>query len=566
MGAEQSSSRGAGALAASATQKTCYYELLSVERTATDDEIKKAYRRKALELHPDRNLEDTANATRKFAEVQTAYEILSDAQERAWYDSHRDAILRGDSATDDGAAGDNVGPRFYNNVRLTSTEDLFTLMGRFNSSVPFTDSPSGFFGILEATFAQLGLEEEAAFSWDGHGDGGAQPPQYPPFGSANDDYETVGRPFYRDWSNFATLKSFSWKDKYRLSDAPDRAIRRIMEKENKKAREIAAREFNDAVRSLVAFVRKRDPRYVANTQSEAERQKILRESANAQAARQRAANQERRAAAAASQEESIPLWARGLGDDGQPLSEAANGSNGFDGEFSSEAESEVQHEIECVVCDKTFKSEKQFEAHEKSKKHAKAVHQLRRQMKKDNRDLNIPDEPVAAPQREPAPEDGPADTDEDEGLSDREEPAPTQETTSVAKPDEDDDEDDEEGSLEENDEYAPREVVEKRFQSQAKDAGGSDDDNDTGISARVDSLDIEDEKPAAPAKAKVGKAKAKREKKAAKWAAQQEQGGATCQICDEHFDSNTKLHRHLREEHPAPEASSRGKGGKKKKR
>ncbi|KAL1899198.1 hypothetical protein Sste5346_003120 [Sporothrix stenoceras] len=560
MGAEQSSNRGAGAQAAVVTQKTCYYELLSVERTATDDEIKKAYRRKALELHPDRNIDDTANATRKFAEVQTAYEILSDAQERAWYDSHRDAILRGDSGTDDAADGADAGPRFYNNVRLTPTEDLYTLMGRFNSSVPFNDSPSGFFGILEATFAQLGLEEEAAFSWDG--DGGGQPPQYAPFGSANDDYDSVGKPFYRDWSNFATLKSFSWKDKYRLSDAPDRTIRRLMEKENKKAREIAAREFNDAVRSLVAFVRKRDPRYVANTQSEAERQKILRDSANAQAARQRAANLERRAAAAANQDDAKPLWARGLGDDGEPLGGFGNDN---DGEFSSDAESdEVQHEIECVVCDKTFKSEKQFEAHEKSKKHAKAVHQLRRQMKKDNRDLNIVVEETPKP--EPAPQNEEPATD-DEDITDEEieaesKPQPKAEAKGAA-----DDEEEEDESSEENDEYAPREVVEKRFQG--KTAGDSGDDSEDDVAAKMDSLDIKDEdtKAKAPAstKPKVGKAKAKREKKAARWAAQQEGGAAVCQICDEAFDSNTKLHKHLREEHPAPEPT-KGKGAKGKKR
>ncbi|CAK7266025.1 hypothetical protein SEPCBS57363_001882 [Sporothrix epigloea] len=563
MGAEQSSNRGAGAPVATATQKTCYYELLSVERTATDDEIKKAYRRKALELHPDRNLDDTVNATRKFAEVQTAYEILSDSQERAWYDSHRDAILRGDSATDDGTHGDNVGPRFYNNVRLTPTEDLFSLMGRFNSSVPFNDSPSGFFGILEATFAQLGLEEEAAFSWDGSGDGGAQPPQYPPFGSANDDYDAVGKPFYRDWSNFATLKSFSWKDKYRLADAPDRAIRRIMEKENKKAREMAAREFNDAVRSLVAFVRKRDPRYVANTQSEAERQRILRESATAQAARQRAANQERRAAAAANQEESIPLWARVVGDDGEPVSGAAD-DNGLDGEFSSEAESDVQHEIECVVCDKTFKSEKQFEAHEKSKKHVKAVHQLRRQMKRDNRDLNISDTPLAVPQPASASNGGlPSEDGESDGNKEMPKSAVSApEPKSTAQPTGDDNSKD--SSSEENDEYAPREVVVKRFQNQTEEASDSDSGDNIGMAAKVDSLDIDDEKPSLPAKAKVGKAKAKREKKAARWAAQQEQG-AICQICDEHFDSNTKLHKHLRDDHPSENLQSE-KGGKKKKK
>ncbi|CAK7266294.1 hypothetical protein SEPCBS119000_001952 [Sporothrix epigloea] len=569
MGAEQSSHRGAEAPVATATQKTCYYELLSVTRTATDDEIKKAYRRKALELHPDRNLDDTANATRKFAEVQTAYEILSDAQERAWYDSHRDAILRGDNTTDGGADVDNVGPRFYNNVRLTPTEDLFSLMGRFNSSVPFNDSPMGFFGILEATFAQLGLEEEAAFSWDGHGDGGAQPPQYPPFGSANDDYDAVGKPFYRDWSNFATIKSFSWKDKYRLADAPDRAIRRIMEKENKKAREMAAREFNDAVRSLVAFVRKRDPRYVANTQSEAERQQTLRESATAQAARQRAANQERRAAAVANMEESIPLWARVVGDDGEPLTGSAD-DNGLNGEFSSEAESEVQHEIECVVCDKSFKSEKQFEAHEKSKKHVKAVHQLRRQMKRDNRDLHIPDTPLTALEPAPAAKDEEDDllSGDDETFGDTETPASaivTPDQNQKPAPQPTGDESEKDSSSEENDEYAPKEVVMKRFQNQANDASDSDSGDENGLAAKINGLDVEDDKAAVPAKVKVGKARAKREKKAARWAAQQEQG-ATCQICDEHFDSNTKLHKHLRDDHP-PETNSRSeRGGKKKKK
>ncbi|KIH89050.1 hypothetical protein SPBR_06948 [Sporothrix brasiliensis 5110] len=561
MGAEQSSSRGAGAPSASVTQKTCYYELLSVERTATDDEIKKAYRRKALELHPDRNIDDTANATRRFAEVQTAYEVLSDPQERAWYDSHRDAILRGDSGTDDADDAADAGPRFYNNVRLTPTEDLYTLMGRFNSSVPFNDSPSGFFGILEATFAQLGLEEEAAFSWDGNGAG--QPPQYAPFGSANDDYDAVGKPFYRDWSNFATVKSFSWKDKYRLSDAPDRTIRRLMEKENKKARDIAAREFNDAVRSLVAFVRKRDPRYVANTQSEAERQKILRDSANAQAARQRAANLERRAAAAANQDDAKPLWARGLGDDGEPLvDDAANGTNGLSGEFSSDAESdEVQHEIECVVCDKTFKSEKQFEAHEKSKKHAKAVHQLRRQMKKDNRDLNLVVEETPKPEQAPVEDEPATDDDEDTSDADVREKAQPEPTSMATSADVSVDEEEEDESSEENDEYAPREVVEKRFQGKA--AGGHvGDESDDDVAAKVDGLGIKDKlaEAPAPAKPKIGKAKAKREKKAARWAAQQEEGA----ICDETFDSNTKLHKHLRTEHPAPEPKGKGSKGKKK--
>lgn len=466
--------------------------------------IKKAYRRKALELHPDRNLGDTENATRRFAEVQTAYEILSDAQERAWYDSHRDDILRGDDGTND-AADREASARFYNNVRLTPTEELYTLMGRFNSSVPFDDSLTGFFGILNKIFSQLALEEEAACNWDGQ----EAPIDYPPFGRAADGFDAVAKPFYRDWSNFVTQKSFSWKDKYRVSDAPERAVRRLMEKENRKAREQAVREFNDAVRSLVAFVRKRDPRYVPNVQSEAERQKILRDSATAQAARQRAANQERLTASYVE-----PEWARS-----RPNGEM----NEYEGGFSSDAESEVVEEIECVVCDKSFKSEKQFEAHEKSKKHIKAVQQLKRQMKKENADLHLDSEPEPVPEPEPRPEPAEehgeaaeSDGELEEGIAGHDDAGHPADGKGVSDRDNDDEEDDDEEE-DENDEYAPRKIVEQRFLPvQDEQPEGSDA---SSLAAELDGLDIEQSLASNAQAKKVGKAKAKRDKKAARQAA-----------------------------------------------
>ncbi len=67
--------------------KRDYYKVLDVARTATEAEIKKAYRRLAMKFHPDRNPND-AEAEEKFKECKEAYEVLTDAQKRAIYDQH----------------------------------------------------------------------------------------------------------------------------------------------------------------------------------------------------------------------------------------------------------------------------------------------------------------------------------------------------------------------------------------------------------------------------------------------------------------------------------------------
>jgi len=68
-----------------AENKRDYYEVLGVQKSATSEEIKKAYRKKAMQYHPDRNPGDTS-AEEKFKEVGEAYEVLSDEDKRARYD------------------------------------------------------------------------------------------------------------------------------------------------------------------------------------------------------------------------------------------------------------------------------------------------------------------------------------------------------------------------------------------------------------------------------------------------------------------------------------------------
>ena len=75
-------------------EKRDYYEVLEVEKTATVEEIKKAYRKKAIQYHPDKNPGDKV-AEEKFKEAAEAYDVLSNADKRARYDQFGHAGMSG---------------------------------------------------------------------------------------------------------------------------------------------------------------------------------------------------------------------------------------------------------------------------------------------------------------------------------------------------------------------------------------------------------------------------------------------------------------------------------------
>ena len=88
--------------------KRDYYQVLEVNRSATEAEIKKAYRRLAMKLHPDRNPGDK-ESEEKFKEAKEAYEVLSDTHKRAAYDQFGHAGV--DAASRGGPGGGGFDPR-----------------------------------------------------------------------------------------------------------------------------------------------------------------------------------------------------------------------------------------------------------------------------------------------------------------------------------------------------------------------------------------------------------------------------------------------------------------------
>ncbi|KAI9591832.1 hypothetical protein BDF19DRAFT_453615 [Syncephalis fuscata] len=347
------------------TMKTCYYELLCVERTATDNELKKAYRKQALIWHPDKNYDNIDEATRVFALIQHAYEVLSDPHERAWYDGHRDEILR-----EDGDYGGDVGGQSYSTVSGHTPESLMRYFSP-DCYTGFDDSSKSFYTIYRELFAQLATEEVEAHNPDIEDDDTTATRldwlSSCSFGNNTTAYIDDNRPersikvFYNEWSNFSTRKSFRWLDKWRLSDAPNRFVKRHMEKENKKNREVGRRAYNDAVRNLVAFVRRRDPRYKQFLQE----QEVLRKEREAAQKARLAAEKAERLQRLENYE--APAWAKSEEHDAV-LDEL------------DDVWEEEEEQWECQACNKRFKNERQFKNHESTKKHREMVEILRKEL------------------------------------------------------------------------------------------------------------------------------------------------------------------------------------------
>ena len=335
--------------------RRCHYEVLGVERDVSDADLKRVYRRLALRWHPDKNPEDLQECTRVFTEIQQAYEVLIDPQERAWYDKHREQILQG---------GD-----YY-------VDNSINLMKFFSPSVfsGYGDDKNGFYTVYSKVFKTL-IEEDAEFI------SGEDKPdildEIPVFGTSASCYEEVVEPFYAYWQSYCTYKSFVWVEKYDVRQAPNRRTQRLMEKENKKLRDVAKRERNEEVRALVTFVRKRDKRvkaYLELLKEKEKERKRLTEQKRLEAKREREKMFE---------EYKEQNWAslNGLEEDLDEMNRHLAKEFGDDVSDSQSEDEEVEH-FYCVACEKSFKSQKALVNHEKSRKHKENAAFIRREMEK----------------------------------------------------------------------------------------------------------------------------------------------------------------------------------------
>ncbi|OAD56790.1 DnaJ like protein subfamily C member 21 [Eufriesea mexicana] len=322
----------------------CHYEVLEIPRNASDDNIKKAYKRLALKWHPDKNLNNPEEAKEQFQLIQQAWEVLSDPNERTWYDNHREAILKG-----------GIGKDYK--------DDSIDLFQYFSPTCfkGYGDDEKGFYTVYRNVFEKL-TAEDMEFTKEEDFE------EVPGFGDSQSSYEEVVHNFYAYWQSYNTKRSFTWLDAYDVRDAPNRRIARLIGKENKKIRDKAKKERNEQIRNLIAFIRKRDKRVQVHIAKLIEHAKENLKKTQEQKKQQLLERQKRL------KEHKISEWLKFSNIEAELKNIEANLDQEFGEDLSSEEDINDENAIYnssqyCVACNKKFKTYKAYINHENSKRH-----------------------------------------------------------------------------------------------------------------------------------------------------------------------------------------------------
>eukprot|EP00871_Galdieria_phlegrea_P000047 jgi/Galph1/1042/GphlegSOOS_G5749.1 len=328
-----------------------YYEVLQVDKNATLNEIRASFRRLALIWHPDKNPDRVEEATVRFKELQHAYSVLSDDDERAWYDAHKESILRGQ----DVQYVSKESNRRETGLRKATNVPLFDCFSP-NFYNGYQDDAKGFYTKFREVFETLDREERIC------GEDVESDRLAPSFGRSDSSWDQVAK-FYTYWENFQTKKSFAFLDNWNPTEAPNREVRRAMEKENRLARQEGKKEFVATVRSLVSYVKRRDKRVARRRQEEMEEENRRREMLEEETNRKSKEAQELRRKLQAERQRLIDDELVHLDE----LLEELDLENTLNTSPTEEAV------FFCTVCKKSFRSLSQWENHEASKKHSQKV-------------------------------------------------------------------------------------------------------------------------------------------------------------------------------------------------
>ncbi|KII64711.1 DnaJ subfamily C member 21 [Thelohanellus kitauei] len=317
----------------------CHYKVLGVKETASADEIKQAFRKLAIQHHPDKNPGEEEISNTAFIRIRNAFEVLSDPKERSYYDRIRDSLLFSNQISS------LVDPLKYKTVSVFSG---------------FDDTNTGFYTVYRELFRTI-FKEEMKFCKD-------EISTVPDFGYSHSDVNKIVVPFYGYWMNFHTAKSFSWCDHYDVKMAKNRYETRQIEKENRMYREAARKAYNKDINSLVKFMKRNDPR-VPKTQIQ--RPFIYQKAEKVEKLE--------------TKPEDVPYfnWEQHYENYHDGINEV---ENLIEKEFCDNIESlninelkelEFKHKvasvdgetISCLLCDTTFNSYKNFKKHIKSRTH-----------------------------------------------------------------------------------------------------------------------------------------------------------------------------------------------------
>lgn len=327
-------------------KRRCYYEILGVDQKDDLKNIRKVYRKLALRTHPDKApIGQEEEFKRKFQQLNEAFEVISDPNERAWYDAHREQILSGRSKEEfKGSYGFDfdIDEAMADARKEKETDKLYKKLGE--------------------VFMNIKIGEERAREMRDQEDWGVDYMKMPNFGDENATEEEL-ECFYTEWESFTSCRTFAFADEFNPNEYEGRRLKRLIEKENKKFRNAARKTYTDKIKEIVRTAKTLDERW-SNLKAKQRKLKEQQEQAEALAQKQKhAAYLKRREELLAQEQKQYEedRKARGLED--------------------SEEETDIgwveANQLPyCGICDKEFKSDGAFQHHIKTKQHLKKKKKL----------------------------------------------------------------------------------------------------------------------------------------------------------------------------------------------